>query len=52
MKQLKLKRTFNRLNKDTDQLSELLNPDVKTQLIEEVKEKTTKFRFILNIFVV
>ena len=39
MRQLKLRRTLNRLNKITDQSSEQLRTDIKTQLIEQVNKK-------------
>jgi uncharacterized membrane protein len=51
MRQLKLQRTCSRLNKTTDQSSELLQRDTKTQLIDEVNKFLRKnFRFLLNIF--
>jgi hypothetical protein len=50
MRQLKLQRTCSRLNKTTDQSSELLQRDTKTQLIDEVNKFLRKnFRFLLNI---
>jgi len=52
MRQLKLQRTCSRLNKTTDQSSELLQRDSKTQLIEDVnKFQRKKLSFSTKYFV-